>query len=319
MNKAELTEIVRAFEPSIRRFVADAIRPLADDLTALKARQPMNGKDGVGVSGAMIDRDSCLILTLSDGRMQNLGVVVGGDGQDGIPGRDGKDIAPEDFIDAMQTEIEARVERHIANLPTIKGEPGQDGVDGKDGEPGRDGKDGRDGIDGKDGAPGIDGKDADPEAIIGIVSAELDAKLADAVAKIPTVQGDAGAPGPKGEPGLNGKDGEPGLGFEDLEEEVADEGRILIRRYKRGSQVKEFRHRLSVMLDRGVYADGKEYDPGDGVTWAGSFWICQRTTATKPGTGDAWRLAVKRGRDGKDGEKGPKGDPGTPPKDSKRQ
>ena len=48
--------------------------------------------------------------------------------------------------------------------------------------------------------------------------------------------------------------------------------------------------------------DGKTYERGDGVTWAGSEWHCNEPTTTKPGDGSkAWTLKVKRGRDGKDG------------------
>lgn len=52
----------------------------------------------------------------------------------------------------------------------------------------------------------------------------------------------------------------------------------------------------------GVYVDGRSYDRGDGVTYAGSFWHCNTDgTRTKPGEGSSdWTLTVKRGRDGKD-------------------
>ncbi|WP_144223614.1 hypothetical protein [Mesorhizobium amorphae] len=103
-----------------------------------------------------------------------------------------------------------------------------------------------------------------------------------------------------GKDGDPGKDGVDGLAFEDMTEELADDGRTIIRRYSRGEQVKEFRHQVAVVLDRGVYKDGHEYEPGDGVTWGGSFWIAQQKTTEKPEGSDCWRLAVKRGRAGKD-------------------
>jgi hypothetical protein len=46
------------------------------------------GRDGVGLSGALIDRDDNLVLTLTDGKTVSLGVVVG---KDGAPGKDGAD------------------------------------------------------------------------------------------------------------------------------------------------------------------------------------------------------------------------------------
>lgn len=50
------------------------------------------GADGIGLAGAMIDRDSNLVVTLTNGETKALGAVVGKDGapgEDGKPGRDG--------------------------------------------------------------------------------------------------------------------------------------------------------------------------------------------------------------------------------------
>lgn len=49
-----------------------------------------NGADGIGLSGALIDRDGGLVITMTDGATRSLGKVVGSDGG---PGRDGKDGA----------------------------------------------------------------------------------------------------------------------------------------------------------------------------------------------------------------------------------
>lgn len=76
----------------------------------------LNGQDGAGLADALIDRDGRLVLTLSDGRTKELGIIVG---KDGAPGLDGKDGAP--------------------------------GLNGKDGSPGLNGKDGADGMNGQDG------------------------------------------------------------------------------------------------------------------------------------------------------------------------
>lgn len=77
-------------------------------------------------------------------------------------------------------------------------------------------------------------------------------------------------PGPPGDPGPPGKDGVDG---------------------KAG------------LTYLGVYQDGKRYDVGELVTWAGSMWHCNEPTETKPGEGSkAWTLSCKRGRDGKDGK-----------------
>lgn len=62
--------------------------------------------------------------------------------------------------------------------------------------------------------------------------------------------------------------------------------------------------RFDMVIDKGVYKHGSDYEVGDGVTWAGSYWIAQRMAPErKPGEGDDWRLAVKRGRDASRGVK----------------
>lgn len=46
------------------------------------------GKDGIGLAGALIDRDGNLVVTLANGEAKNLGQVIGKDGE---PGKDGTD------------------------------------------------------------------------------------------------------------------------------------------------------------------------------------------------------------------------------------
>src|SRR6185436_17213311 len=92
-------------------------------------------------------------------------------------------------------------------------------------------------------------------------------------------------------------------------------GRLSLR-FVRGDVVIEFR--VPGIVDRGVYKDGTMYEKGDGATWAGSFWIAQRTMADKPGDGaTGWRLAVKAGRDGREGKPGLAGKDGLHGKDGR--
>jgi hypothetical protein len=58
-----------------------------DGINGKDGADGLNGKDGADVKELLIDRDGCLVATLSDGRMKTLGRVVG---QDGAPGRDGE-------------------------------------------------------------------------------------------------------------------------------------------------------------------------------------------------------------------------------------
>ena len=47
------------------------------------------GADGAGIADLLTDREGALIATFSDGRMKNLGIIVGKDGRDGVDGKDG--------------------------------------------------------------------------------------------------------------------------------------------------------------------------------------------------------------------------------------
>ena len=105
-------------------------------------------------------------------------------------------------------------------------------------------------------------------------------------------------PAPKdGAPGCDGKDG---FGFEDLSVvQLSDKQLQLI--FLQGDRRKEFTVDMPILVDCGVYKQGRTYSKGDGVTWGGSFWIAQKDQVNqRPGFGDEWRLAVKKGRDAKE-------------------
>lgn len=317
-------------------------------------------KDGVGLASAMIDRDGELVVTLSDGKQQKLGVVVGkGVDEAEIVTRVAKTVtdeiaaarkdlllaiesvpaAPElpdvgamisdaikslpapvtrDDVKGMLDEavksipvpdvesiVDSRVEKAISALPKPKdGEPGKsvtvedvaplvaaevqravaeipkpkDGNDGRglagmlidrDGELVATMTDGRTEKLGR--VVGRDGRDADMAA--------LERHITEAVAAIPRP-----------------KDGADGVGFDDMDLEVLDEGAFL--KFVKGERVKRFP--VPLIIDRGVFKEGQPYRKGASVTWGGCIWIAQKDTTDKPGTSDAWRLSVKKGRDGKD-------------------
>lgn len=212
----------------------------------------------------------------------------GAPGEPGARGIDGRSLAPDDLVPL----IAAEVQKVVRTIPIPKDGVGVLGalID----------REGHLVITLSDGTVkelgAVVGRDVDMADVTRLITAE--------VAKIPE---------PK-----DGKDGRDGLGFEDLDL-VSDE-RGLFLRFFRGDVTKEFR--LPVVLDRGVFSDGKTYGKGDGVTWAGSFWIAQDATSAKPGTGATpWRLAVKRGGDGKPGTpglNGKDGGSGPPGKDGTR-
>jgi hypothetical protein len=131
--------------------------------------------------------------------------------------------------------------------------------------------------------------------------------------RLATLETRALVPGP---PGPAGRDGLDGIGFDDLGVTQRDDRSFTITA-ARGDVVKEIgTAAFSLDIYRGVWLEGHAYDPGDGVTWAGSEWHCHAATTTKPGDGSkAWTLKVKRGRDGKDGKDGPAGPAGPQGKD----
>lgn len=178
-----------------KNITADDVTPLVADQVAKAVAALPVAKDGVGLAGALIDRDGRLVLTLTDGSTKELGVVVG--------------------RDVDQTTVDARIKDLVDAIPKA-----QDGADG--------------------------------------------------------------------------------LGFDDMSA-VYDGERGILLRFVRGEQIKEFAFTMPVVIDRGVWVEGKSYAAGDAVTWAGSVWIAQKDTDGKPDGGDGWRLSVKRGRDGKDG------------------
>jgi Collagen triple helix repeat (20 copies) len=162
--------------------------------------------------------------------------------------------------------------RALARLP---GPPGDTGPEGKRGLQGERGEKGDRGEPGKPGAMGPAGADGKP-----------------------------GERGQKGEPGRNASD--LTLIEEMIEQRVerkfkaaavttADGGRTL--RWALGDIVHEIK--TAIVLDAGIWKEGRDYAAGDGVTLGGSFFIAQTATSAKP-PGNDWRLAVRAGRDGRD-------------------
>ncbi|EGB7359897.1 hypothetical protein H8C85_004990, partial [Escherichia coli] len=88
-----------------------------------------------------------------------------------------------------------------------------------------------------------------------------------------------------------------GVAGVDIQQDSARCFTVTLTRSGGEREVKSFS--LPVMLYRGVFAEGTEYQPGDTVTWGGSLWHCNALTTDRPGETGAtgWTLAVKKGRD----------------------
>ena len=70
----------------------------------------LNGKDGIDAMDVMVDREGQLVFTMSDGRMKNVGLVIGKDGEpgrdgvNGAPGKDGVDGVGFDDLDLIEND-----------------------------------------------------------------------------------------------------------------------------------------------------------------------------------------------------------------------
>lgn len=212
--------------------------------------------------------------------------------------QDGKD-APKPSHDEIVAAVRAcpdafadAVAAYLSENPPAAGRDGKDGERGEKGERGADGKDGRDGLDVKE-LLRVDG-----DRLLAIMSDGSTKDLGVCVGK-------DGADGKDGTHGRDGERGADGVGFDDMDLECTDRGVFL--KFVRGDIEKRFP--VPVVTDCGVFRQGDDYLKGNGVTWGGSFWIAQKDTNEKPGSGDGWRLAVKKGRDGKDADAHAKPDP----------
>lgn len=184
------------------------------------------------------------------------------------------------YVDEATGPLLRRIEAQDREIESLKSMAAKSGKDGAPGERGEDGKDGSDGI-------GLAGAviDRNGELVITLTNGE-------AKALGPVV-------GKNGRDGADGARGEAGFSLSDFDTEFRHEDKVLLLKFDGGDVLETHEIFLPYVRDCGVWKDGVEYLQGDGVTWAGSFWTAQKTTAGKPDTGEDWRLAVKRGRDGK--------------------
>lgn len=220
----------------------------------------------------------------------------GDKGEPGQHGKDGVTVTIDDVTPMIQSEIAKAIEA----IPTPN-----DGKDGRDGLNGKDGKDGKDGISISAGFLQQDGS-------LVLVGSDGTTR------EVGIVVGKDGLDGVNGKDGEPGKPGRDGFSLKDFDTELLSDGRTLLLKFGSGDIMETHEIVFPTVIDRGVWKDVDGYAQGDGVTWGGSFWIAQRDAkpGEKPEASDAWRLAVKRGRDGRDGkngdpgQRGPEGKPG---------
>jgi hypothetical protein len=298
MDHGEIAALMKRIAPVVRDYVTTQTEPLIARIAELESRPAVPGPPGK--DGASVTLDDVRPI-IDEAVSSAAAAIVAEPGAAGPPGPPGKDIDPDEVaaridhavktavgaipapkdgqsvtLDDVRPLIDEAAQKAVSALPVPKDGVGMAGAlidrdgglvvtlsDGTTRELGP--------VVGKDGAPGNPGSD-----------------------------GQDGKDG-IGRDGRDGKDGRDGFGFEDLDV-VHDGARGFIFRFARGSEVKEFPFTVPVLIYRGVFREGDEYQTGDTVTWAGSLWHCDEDTKGKPGDGQkAWTLAAKRGRDGKDG------------------
>ncbi len=147
------------------------------------------GTAGVGIAAAKVDAKGCLIITLTDGREINAGVVKGADGERGS-----------------------------------SGSRGSSGADGKDGKDGKDGADGKDGVGITAAAINAEG-----HLILTLSSGStLDAGYVGSAAGTQGEKGDKGDKGDTGAQGIQGEKGDKGdkgdTGAQGIQGEKGDKG-----------------------------------------------------------------------------------------------
>lgn len=329
---------------AVKAYVDTAVGGFEARIAALEKIAPIHGKDGTdgapgrGIAKLFIDANGHQIVTYTDGSTDDVGKIVGKDGEDGKDGRDG---AP--------------------------GERGADGAVGKDGPPGRDGTDGKDGINGQD------GKSVELDTVAELVRAEvgkivpvLVQKAVDAIPRpadgkdgvdgLPGAEGRSvsiddvrpivvdlveravGAiPVPKdgkdGEPGKDGRDGKLPLAKAWLDtvhregEVVTHEGGTYQANRDTGKAPPHADWTCLAapgrngadgrsLVVRGTHSEDAEYSALDLVAMNGGSFIAKRDNPG-PCPGDGWQLVASQGKAGKPGDRGApgpagRGEPGSP-------
>ena len=166
--------------------------------------ETIKGIDGTSITNVQINYKGELIITLSDGKVHNLGVVKGTDGQDGEDGKDGVGIKNVE-LNSKGELIITLTDGTTKNLGVIKGANGTDGEDG---------------IDGNDGTGIKDMKVSE--------KGELLVTFTDGTTKnLGVIKGANGTDGEDGKDGIDGTDGKDGVGISDIT--IDNEGYLIVK------------------------------------------------------------------------------------------
>lgn len=293
-----LQEAFDAGFEAVKAYVDAATAAFDARVAVIEKREPVSGPKGdrgePGEAGKSVDPSAiaAMVQAAVDKAMAQIEAP-----KDGRDGKDAPPVTREAIVEALSGSadlIAAAVASHLDQFPPAAGAPGKDGMNGRDGAEGPAGASGRDGIDGKDGV-GLAG------ALLGR-QGNLILTLTDGSTRdLGIVTGADGKDGAPGVPGLAGRDG---FTLDQFSAELlADDQTVRLKFTGADGAAAHHDIRFPVPVDKGVWRPG-DFAKGAAVTFGGSVWIAQRDTSDKPETSDAWRLAVKRGRDGRDAESG---------------
>ena len=168
-----------------------------------------NGADGVSVSAASINESGNLILTYSDGRVADLGKVIGARGEKGIQGEKGdKGDAGSDGVSVVSAEINSQGELVLifsnnqrANVGFVMGAAGAQGEKGDKGDKGDTGAAGQDGL-------GILKSELNNNGELVLTYTDNTVKN---LGSVIGAKGEKGEKGDKGDTGATGAQGEQGI------------------------------------------------------------------------------------------------------------
>lgn len=290
----DMEALAKAVSDTIER----RLKPLRDEIAALKAAQPITGEKGEpGPRGEKGDAGE-------DGLPGPVGEkgdpgepgTPGPKGEKGDPGADGKDGLPgprgEKGDPGPMGERGADGADGMPGPKGEKGDPGDQGPQGEAGPRGEKGDPGADGLPGPQGEKGADGITPSDEHLIklfeGVISRQLiewERRIADMTQKaIDKIE--------------KPRDGKDGFTPDDLE--ISIDGRELtVALIKDGRRI-ERRVRIDTILYKETHSLDAAYERGDAVTYSGSLWIALKDNPTgRPNKHNGeWKLAVKKGNDG---------------------
>ena len=121
-DKLDTLADIAATEAVVKHFEANPVQHGKEGPQGPQGEKGLDGKDGdkgadgIGLAGALIDRDGALVVTLTNGEAKSLGPVVGKNGEPGSHGKDGLSVA--DVSRTYDPDAHEVVERWVVGSET---------------------------------------------------------------------------------------------------------------------------------------------------------------------------------------------------------